>query len=448
VTGDMTLAFHSYNGTDPTENNNNFDKRYVEASVDGFNTVAWSATLNQDANKGEWVIETFDLADLAGQKFQLRFRFDAVDSEYNAGPGWFVEEINVYPGPVVVPAGDAPYSEEFEPGNVNGWQFFGGKAAVAWAIDATAADPGKFAGETSLNFNDGVDFAPTGGGSVAGNALSPVIDLTALPAGTEVSLVYRSWHETETLEQYDRRYVQASALAFGTDLVSKQESNAVAQKGWKIQSLDLSAFVGTKFRIRYRFDTIDGAANQYKGWFVDNATVATAPVPVYADGVVCSSDVWTYNNSTPPVIWDVDALPADPGYYSPDCSLNFNNNTDIELQGQKVTGTATSTAFVATAPTEPAQKLYLTFRSYLNVETGTNFDVTTVSVVDTANPANKVTYKLPKGTDLNKWVAQQVDISALHGKKVQVVFSFDSVDSIANAGYKGVFIDDVMVQGK
>ena len=441
----MTLAFHSYNGADPLEYSDGADLRYVEASTDGFNTVAWTKTLVQSSNKTAWVIENFDVTALAGEKFQLRFRFDSGDSIYNNGPGWFVEDVNIYLGPVVTIASGKPMSETFED-NTNGWQFFGGKDGVAWAIDATAADPGKFAGETSLNFNDGVDFQPSSGGTVNGYALSPVIDLTGLAAGTEVSLVFRSWHETENLNNYDRRYAESSALAFTSDVKTLQEANVGTMKGWKISSLNLTHFAGKKIRLRFRFDTIDGGYNNFRGWFVDNASVAALPAPVFADGIICAADNWTYNNPTAPVIWDVDATPGSPGFSSSDCSLNFNNGTNFVLGNQKVHGSATSSSFVATAPVDPTQTLYLDFMSYLAVEADTNYDVTTVSVKEVGG-TGAVNFKLPKGVQLNKWIAQSINITSLKGKTVQIVFNFDSIDSWANS-YAGPFIDDVVVRAK
>ena len=442
----MTLAFHSYNGADPDEDDDSFDLRYVEASTDGFNTIAWTLKLLQSENKSTWTIETSDISELSGEKFQLRFRFNSVDGTYNSGPGWFVEDVNIYLGPVVTLATGKPLSEGFE-NNDNGWQFFGGKEGVAWAIDATAADPGKFAGKTSLNFNDGVDYHPTSGTKVSGYALSPVIDLTALAADTAVSLVYRSWHETEAENNYDRRYAEASALAFTSDVKQLFETNVGAMKGWKISSLDLTAYAGKKVRLRFRFDSIDSAYNKYKGWFVDDASVAVLPAPVFADGIICAKDNWTYANATAPVIWDVDATPASPGYYSADCSLNFNDGTDIALGNQKVHGTATSKIFTATKPADQTQKLYLDFMSYLGVEGNVNYDVTTVTAKQVGG-AGSVTYKLPKGAALNTWVQQSIDISSLHGKKVRVIFSFDSIDGAVNVGKKGPFIDDVIVRAK
>ena len=114
----VTLAFHSWNGTDAAETDTFYDRRYVEASVDGFKTIAVSQVLLTNVAKGAWVLEAVDLGALAGKKFQVRFRFDSVDSLNNGGTGWFVDEINVYGGPVFAVKAGLPVTEPFMLGRI------------------------------------------------------------------------------------------------------------------------------------------------------------------------------------------------------------------------------------------------------------------------------------------------------------------------------------------
>ncbi|MBM4354309.1 MAG: hypothetical protein FJ109_11020 [Deltaproteobacteria bacterium] len=445
VTGAMTLTFHSYNGVDPVENLDVADLMYVQVSTDGFNTIVFEQKLLNSLDRGKWVIQAFDVAALKGKKFQVRFRFDSVDAAYNTGVGWFVEDVNVYAGPIVKVTGAAAYTEPFSSANPNGWQMSAPIGGVGWAIDATAADPGKFEGDASLNFNDGVDYSPGAGGTVWGWALSPVLDLTAVPAGTPVSVLYRSWTETEPSASFDKRYVEASNLAFSANQAS-YELDQNGKKGWKYEWLDLSPLVGTKFRLRFRFDSVDGVGNAYKGWFVDAALLQAVPIPAFGDGVVCSQDVWVKNNPSVPVVWAVDATPNPPGFSSSDCSLNFNNGANYSCPSfwTPVKGTAVSAEFLATAP--PAgKKLFLTFQANPSVEPSTSFDRTFVTVFETANPGNKVSKQVTPHN--STWQSHSLDISALHGKKVKIEFNFDSVDCGANS-YPGIFIDDVLVRAQ
>jgi hypothetical protein len=448
VKGSITLAFHSYNGTDATEDlSGKTDQRWIEISTDGFATLAAKVQLENKPNLGKWFIETVDLSAFAGQKFQVRFRFDSVDDVKNAGAGWFIEDVNVYAGPVVKIDAATAWTEPFASNNPFGWQFSAPIGGVAWAIDATANPPGKLEGDASLNFNDGVDYQSNPNSTVTGVALSPVIDMTAVVPGTKVSIVYRSWAQVENSNSFDQRFFEASADAFVTSLAAGQLSNAVGQLGWRFEWVDLSKMAGMKFRIRYRFNSVDANFNTGKGWFVDAISLANKAVPAYGDGMVCSEAAnWSINavpnNSL--TRWAVDATPAKPGYWSDNCSLNFNNGTNYTCPNPAtpVSGTATSLPFVLTAA-DPGKKLILSFMVYLGIENGMGTDLLAVQVADTMSAA-KVDYAVPKAA-LNEWFPVQVDVSALAGKTVRIAFGFASVDCQGNSGV-GPFIDDVLLQ--
>jgi len=449
VKGAMTLAFHSYNGTDPKEGNLKADKRRVEVSSNGFATVAAKLDLDNSKNLGKWVIETLDVSSLAGTKFQVRFVFDSVDDVANAGAGWFIEDANLYLGPVVKIDAATSWTESFDLSNPNGWQFSAAIGGVAWAIDATASPPGKFDGNASLNFNDGVDYQPPTNTPVNGIALSPVIDLTALAPSSPVALVFRSWKQTENNNNFDKRIVEASADAFVSLPAASQLNNGVGNLGWRFEWLNLSKLAGTKFRLRFRFDSVDSAYNNTKGWFVDAIDLANKPVPVFGDGVVCSESVPTWSIATlpanSPVKWAVDASPGAPGFFSENCSLNFNNGMNYMCQGPGVSyvaGSATSQPFVLTA-TAVGKKLFLNFQVYLGVENGVGTDIAVVQVADVASAA-KIDYVVPKAA-LSQWFPVQVDVTSLAGKTVRIAFSFTSVDCSQNNGV-GVFVDDVLLQ--
>ncbi len=38
-------------------------------------------------------------------------------------------------------------------------------------------------------------------------------------------------------------------------------------------SLDVSSFISSGFRVRFRFDSEDGSFNDFLGWYVDDVTV-------------------------------------------------------------------------------------------------------------------------------------------------------------------------------
>ncbi|MSQ82781.1 MAG: hypothetical protein EXR77_07675 [Myxococcales bacterium] len=381
---------------------------------------------------------------MAGKKFQLRFRFDANDTLNNAGSGWFVENIQVYAGTILTPTATVDAVEPFASGNANGWQFSAAQGGVKFAIDALPAAPGKFDGNASLNFNNDTNYA-NGVSTVTGSATSPIINLTGFFAGTKLSAVWRTWWDTEGGSTYDKRYVEVTDNAGTTFVVSTFLASSGNAKGWIYESLDLTAFAGKKVQLRYRFDTVDEVANSTAGWFIDALTLTAAPVPTFADGIGCSDKTkWTIANAQTGVVWAIDASANPPGYASADCSLNFNDATAFACTSGKVSGTATSSAFVPSAP-PVGKKAYLVFALYFDVELSTSWDILKTEISDHGyGTAANVIITAPK-TTMGAWTTQKIDITTLAAKSITVRFNFDSGDCTANAG-KGVFVDDVRVE--
>lgn len=86
----MRLRFASYHAT---ENSNQYDRRWVEVSCDGFKTAIVGRQLDNGSNQKTWISESLDLDTMAGKTVALRFRFDSVDNDSNNHAGWFVDDI-------------------------------------------------------------------------------------------------------------------------------------------------------------------------------------------------------------------------------------------------------------------------------------------------------------------------------------------------------------------
>ena len=451
VAGSMTLTFLSYNGV---ENSASFDKRYVELSTDGFVTVAQTVVLDNSKNRNVWWPETIDISGLKGKKFQLRFRFDSVDSASNTTPGWFIDEVSIYAGSVVKVSNAGSWQEGFAAGNSSGWHFSAPSAgnASVWAMDKTPAIPGGYDGE-SLNFNDGTDFA-NGSAKAAGWALSPVIDLTGVTAGN-VTLWFKSWSQGENSTSYDKRWIEVSALGFGgtaADLKVDEDNATSLQNGWRWEAIDLTKFKGQKIRIRFSFDSIDGANNVYAGWFIDDLVVDNIPMPLYADMITTGeASNWTLNNNQTPTGWAVDSTGIAP--LSANASLNFNANVSgkyvytCPTGKSSVVGTATSKLFLVPTTLATGGKFQLDFDALLDVEPFTAaYDLLTVEVLQflPIGTPKSVKMTVPK-TSLGKWGHFAMDVSALKGMIVRIIFRFDSVDCQNNAT-TGVAVDNVMLR--
>ena len=452
VTGTfLTLAFYSFNDV---ENDATHDDRFVEVSTDGFNTVAKSVRLDNAAGADVWRLEAIEINAMVGKVFQVRFRFDSVDEVNNDTKGWFVDEANVYAGPVTPVDALKSFGDAFA-SNVNGWQFTPAMGTVQWAIDGTPAAPVAFSAPTSLNFNNGTNYTSSTGASVSGNVLSPVIDLEK--ATGDVTLLFKEWVDVETLNGVDKRVVQVSADGFTgvvMPVLTVQQSNEVDQmKGWRWSAISLTGFKGKKVRVRFGFDSVDGALNGGKGWFIDDMVIDNKPVPSLADMVTCAAaSKWTIskvNNDATSANWAVDNTGI--AAFSPDCSLNFNRpaaphgyacaGTNI-----KVGGTATQSVVI---PKPLVGKATLTFRYFVDVQEigSTSHDLFKVVLKDNGFIAAvpTLTKDITKAAAVKQWATFTLDVSAFHGRTVSLQFLFDSVDCISNAG-AGVAIDDVMVR--
>ena len=439
--GKMTLAFYSYNGIDEKETLATYDDRVIELSTDGFKTVALKFTLDHKLHRNKWWLEAFDISTLVGKKFQVRFRFDAKDANYNKGKGWFVDEINVYNGPIATVGAAGAWKDGFAT-NANGWQFsakYGNNNSV-WAIDATPKDPGAYA-DNSLNFNNGTNYD---GGTTKGQALSPVIDLTKVTAGS-VTLMFKSYVDSEVSTNYDKRWIEVTSDAFVGKKTLLIGNGSALQDGWRWEWLDLSSFKGQRVRLRLLFDSVDGLNNKFKGWFVDDLVIDNAPVPSYGDMITCSnSSGWTIaKGNTTGANWAIDKGAITP--ISGDCALTFDNNTDYKCPTgrNKVSGTATSKTFSVVKPAISGGKVWLSFDAHLDVEASAKFDKLTVQVRRSIFGTTQ-TFTVPK-TKLKAWSSHKFDVSSFAGQTVYVRFSFDSVDCFTNTG-KGVAVENVLVR--
>ncbi|RLB94870.1 MAG: hypothetical protein DRH50_05770, partial [Deltaproteobacteria bacterium] len=135
-------------------------------------------------------------------------------------------------------------------------------------------------------------------GHVQGSITSPDIDLTGVSAA---SFSFNYFLETEGLpDQYDKAFVLISSDNFNTatsntiviasnaTTITAPEaawgvaSNAVhltdPTTGWQSASVNIPAsFLDKTIKVRFYFDSIDDAENNYEGWYVDDVKVVERP---------------------------------------------------------------------------------------------------------------------------------------------------------------------------
>ncbi len=139
-----------------------------------------------------------------------------------------------------------------------------------FAVDATPSAPVAKSPKCSLNFNNGKNYVAAKGGRIQGSAVSATV---TLPTSAGVELRFWSYHDTESSQGYDKRFVEVSDDGFVANVQQVQLANNQGLKTWTLRTVDLGKWVGKSVKIRFRFDSVDGISNTGAGWFVDDLSV-------------------------------------------------------------------------------------------------------------------------------------------------------------------------------
>ncbi len=126
---------------------------------------------------------------------------------------------------------------------------------------------------TSLQFNEASDCQYSTGAQATGWARAEV-DLSGASAAT-LTFDHKWTTETYSGGAYDIMRVQASGSTSGPWTTLQQwDSRNANQATWTGASYDLSTWAGDSTAyVRFFFDSVDGTANNYAGWAVDNVVV-------------------------------------------------------------------------------------------------------------------------------------------------------------------------------
>lgn len=160
------------------------------------------------------------------------------------------------------------------------WRFERTKGTVAWALDGmpqqlTSGDLPFRSEDCSLGFNDAATGATYSSGSQhsAGTAASPWIDART---DSEVWLTYWDYLDTEDTpgSMWDVRRIDVSDDDFETFSSLDPGHRAADLRKWTRRAIDLSEFAGTRFKMRFWFDTVDALYNNGHGWVIDDVSFA------------------------------------------------------------------------------------------------------------------------------------------------------------------------------
>lgn len=229
---------------------------------------------------GTWHQHTIALQSSWGT-VKIEFKFDSVDAYDNSHPGWFIDDLQVTGGGAGNNGGTVSTVKEWNFDNgLENWTSTSSNATVKWAADATPSSVtgGAFkSAPNSLNYNNGTNYDASGTTN-NGTATSPDQSLSGLSSPT---LTFWCNFQTESSASYDKRFVQISKDNFTTTLLDVQlkttgtsggVGDCAASGTWHTHTVTLDPSWGT-VKFRFKFDTVDGYANTYAGWFVDDVKV-------------------------------------------------------------------------------------------------------------------------------------------------------------------------------
>ncbi len=165
------------------------------------------------------------------------------------------------------------------------------------------------------------------------------------------------------------------------------------------------------------------------------------PVP-YVEPFNCGGAFgWTLGQTVENGVgWAVDGTPAQPGYLSPSCSLNFNNGVDFACV-KPMEAFATSPV-IDTSKVAPGTHLALRFFNNGDYE-GSTYDKMSIEITTNSGVNWTELLDLPSPATLG-WVLRTIDLTPYVGTAFQLRFRFWTLDCIANSTVGG-FIDDLAV---
>jgi PKD repeat protein len=183
------------------------------------------------------------------------------------------EENNVWEGAFYW-APSAPYADDMENGP-DGWA----PSGLWHPVSADSPHPASHSGDHSWWY---------------GQDASGSYDVGQVPSGTLTSgpiyipttgyhLRFWYWYQTETAGPgWDQRWVLASID--GRPFSPIYQLRDDPQGGWlQSPAIDLSGYAGHVTQFRFAFDAVDELENDYRGWYIDDVTIASEPLPSCQD---------------------------------------------------------------------------------------------------------------------------------------------------------------------
>jgi len=158
----------------------------------------------------------------------------------------------------------------------------GAPVSGLWHLSTGRGNQPNHSADDSIYF--GQNEGPNGGGNydvghTAGRIISPFIDLTSAPTA---QLSFNYFLETEGSSFFDQAQVLVSddgGVTFNP-IASNPGELVDPTTGWTNATFDLTPFVGNTIQLQFDFNTGDGIANNFEGWYIDDVIVQAPGTPL------------------------------------------------------------------------------------------------------------------------------------------------------------------------
>lgn len=245
----------------------------VNATVQ-YDTGKLSLTGNSTHNIGNMAADTMSVQTWqfsATSTGSANITANAQGSEGQSPPATDTVTIQIVsPAPPPTPPSVTYFRDDVEAGE-SGWTVAGGLWHITTRRSNSSTHSRWYGNEstgTYETFSGGINGTNTSTRNF-GNLTSPLINLTAATA--PVLRFYNYW-DTEIGTTWDTKKVLVSTNNGQTWTQVLQVSDQ--QRVWHQRTVDLSSYAGNTIMVRFAFDTVDGIANNYEGWFIDDVEVS------------------------------------------------------------------------------------------------------------------------------------------------------------------------------
>jgi len=235
---------------------------------------------------------------------------------------------------------------------VASWSFSGGAMSPWTSVDEiggmgwSVVSRRSVSEGWSLYFGDPTKEPPNydNGMQVAATAVSPTV---TLPNSGTATVSFYVWMETEPDPSYDTLNLEVQLGGTRTQVWSKAELPIVPTGSFVPVEVDLTPWRGQSVSLRFRFDSVDGALNNFEGAYVDDVVIDTACAPGGAASSQTGPTLWGVFAASATAAWAVGQAGTIIQYDGASWSTAQGSDTSAVWNG--ITGSDTSIAMVGNA---------------------------------------------------------------------------------------------------